>query len=73
MIVKKKVHISIMSKREISLTASRNPAITGENRYLALPARDTRPLAFENSSFERIEGYIVDMVLAWCHFLMKKE
>jgi predicted amidohydrolase YtcJ len=26
----------------------------GEKRYLALPASDTRPLAFENSSLERI-------------------
>ena len=35
----------------MSLTARRNPAMTGEKRYLALPAIDTSPFARENCSF----------------------
>ena len=57
--VTKNVHISIISKREISLIVSKNPAITGETRYLALPASETSPFALENSSLERI-SVIVD-------------
>ena len=53
MTVKKKVQISITSSNFISLTDRRSPAIIGENRYLADPARDTRPLAFEYSSAVR--------------------
>ena len=48
--VTKKVQISITSSSRMSLTVSRIPARTGEIRYLALPARLTRPLAFEYSS-----------------------
>ena len=53
MIVKKNVHISIIRRSLISLTARRKPAIIGENRNLELPAIDTRPFAFENSSLVR--------------------
>ena len=49
--VKKNVQISIIRRSFTSLIPSRNPAITGEKRYLALPASDTNPLALENSSF----------------------
>ena len=48
--VRKKVQISITSSSFTSLTVSRKPARIGENRYRALPARETRPLARENSS-----------------------
>ena len=44
------VQISITSKIFTSLTESKIPAMTGETRYLALPARETSPLAFEYSS-----------------------
>ena len=51
--VRKNVQMSIMSISLMSLAARRNPAITGEKRYLAEPAIDTRPLAFEYCSFVR--------------------
>ena len=53
MTVRKKVHISIISRRLISETASSNPAIRGDIRYLALPASPTIPLAFVYSSLSR--------------------
>ena len=50
MTVRKKVQMSMRSSSFTSLTVSRKPAMMGENRYRALPARDTRPLALEYSS-----------------------
>ena len=50
-IVRPKVAISMTSNKRISETANRRPARNGEIKYLALPARLTRPLAFANSSF----------------------
>ena len=46
--VKMNVQISIINRILTSLNDNKIPAITGETRYLALPARLTRPLAFEN-------------------------
>ena len=37
----------------MSLTAKRNPAMTGEKRYLAEPAIDISPLALEYCSLVR--------------------
>ena len=48
--VKKKVLMSIISRVLILLTLNNKPAISGEIRYLALPARLTIPLALEYSS-----------------------
>ena len=49
--VKKNVQISISKSSFTSEMLRRKPAMIGEKRYFALPARDTSPLAFENSSF----------------------
>ena len=49
-IVRKNVHMSMISRSLISAIVSSAPAMMGESRYLALPARETSPLAFEYSS-----------------------
>ena len=51
-IVTKKVDTSMSNNREMSCYASNRPAMMGENRYLALPAKDTNPEALENSSLD---------------------
>lgn len=43
--------MSMISSSLMLLTASSAPARMGEIRYLALPARLTRPLALEYSSY----------------------
>ena len=40
----------MISSSRISYAASSRPAITGDTRYRALPAREVRPLAFVYSS-----------------------